>query len=144
MEATLVLENTLLNIRMHRGAGHEHSCEINSDDHINIFNSASSSLQHPSSLFRDSQLTTPTSPSPSRQQEAKDSLTILHFNDVYNIEGRDKEPVGGAARFKTCLDKFSHLKPLTLFSGDALSPSNSELCFYLSASFYLCLCVQLA
>lgn len=55
------------------------------------------------------------------------SITILHFNDVYNIEGREKEPVGGAARFKTCLDRFWHLDPLTFFSGDALAPSNSKL-----------------
>ena len=34
--------------------------------------------------------------------------------------------MGGAARFKTALDSFSHLNPLTLFSGDALSPSNSK------------------
>eukprot|EP00959_Pyramimonas_sp_CCMP1952_P000670 13081-Pyramimonas_sp.AAC.1 len=27
------------------------------------------------------------------------SFSILHFNDVYNIEHRDVEPVGGAARF---------------------------------------------
>jgi hypothetical protein len=27
------------------------------------------------------------------------SLTIVHFNDVYNIEASQKEPVGGAARF---------------------------------------------
>jgi hypothetical protein len=26
------------------------------------------------------------------------SLTVLHFNDVYNIEGQSREPVGGAAR----------------------------------------------
>ena len=53
------------------------------------------------------------------------TLTIVHFNDVYNIEERDKEPVGGAARFKTRLDTLEDLKPLVLFSGDALNPSNS-------------------
>jgi hypothetical protein len=26
-------------------------------------------------------------------------LHIIHFNDVYNVEPRDQEPVGGAARF---------------------------------------------
>ena len=62
----------------------------------------------------------------SLQEKAAEFLTILHFNDVYNIEGRDKEPVGGAARFKTALNQFRHLDPLTFFSGDALSPSNSE------------------
>lgn len=27
------------------------------------------------------------------------TLTILHFNDVYEIEARSDEPVGGAARY---------------------------------------------
>ena len=53
-------------------------------------------------------------------------LTIIHFNDVYNIEPRDKDPVGGAARFKTAIDDFLNDRPLVLFSGDALAPSNSE------------------
>ncbi|KAK4020015.1 hypothetical protein OUZ56_002011 [Daphnia magna] len=51
------------------------------------------------------------------------TLTILHFNDVYNIESVDKEPVGGATRFSTALKSFSHLNPLILFSGDVLAPS---------------------
>ncbi|XP_069676582.1 mannosylglucosyl-3-phosphoglycerate phosphatase isoform X2 [Periplaneta americana] len=51
------------------------------------------------------------------------SLTILHYNDVYNIESRVTEPVGGAARFCTAIKSFSHLNPLVLFSGDIFSPS---------------------
>ena len=54
-------------------------------------------------------------------------LTIIHFNDVYIIEEREKEPVGGAARFKTAVDSLSDKNPLVLFSGDAIAPSNSEL-----------------
>ncbi|XP_011186253.1 mannosylglucosyl-3-phosphoglycerate phosphatase isoform X3 [Zeugodacus cucurbitae] len=51
-------------------------------------------------------------------------LTILHYNDVYNIEPNcGKEPVGGAARFCTALKSFAHLNPLILFSGDIFSPS---------------------
>ncbi len=50
-------------------------------------------------------------------------LTILHFNDVYNIEERKAEPVGGVARFKTALDSFKELEPLILFSGDLFEPS---------------------
>ena len=53
-------------------------------------------------------------------------LTILHFNDVYNIESREKEPVGGAARFATKLASYRHLNPLIVFSGDCLNPSSSE------------------
>lgn len=53
-----------------------------------------------------------------------DSLVILHFNDVYNVEPRQSpEPVGGAARFCTAIKTFQHLNPLVLFSGDAFSPS---------------------
>ncbi|XP_050523089.1 mannosylglucosyl-3-phosphoglycerate phosphatase isoform X2 [Daktulosphaira vitifoliae] len=50
-------------------------------------------------------------------------LIILHFNDVYNVEARDQEPCGGAARFSTMIKSFSHLKPMILFSGDVFSPS---------------------
>lgn len=53
-------------------------------------------------------------------------MTIVHFNDVYNIEAREKEPVGGAARFATKLASFKHLNPLIVFSGDCLNPSTSE------------------
>ena len=27
-----------------------------------------------------------------------ETISILHFNDVYNVESREVEPVGGAAR----------------------------------------------
>jgi len=50
-------------------------------------------------------------------------MTIVHFNDVYNIEPREKEPVGGAARFATKLASLKHLNPLIVFSGDCLNPS---------------------
>ena len=46
-------------------------------------------------------------------------LTILHFNDVYNVEG-------GAARMCTAFKSFSHLNPLVLFSGDLIAPSMSK------------------
>jgi len=56
-------------------------------------------------------------------------ISVLHFNDVYNIEPRKKEPVGGIARFVT---KVAELKEscaskgepaLCFFSGDAFNPS---------------------
>ena len=53
-------------------------------------------------------------------------LSILHFNDVYNIEPNTTEPKAGAARFMTCLNSLKQLNTdstLTLFSGDAFSPS---------------------
>nr|CAD7573237.1 unnamed protein product [Timema californicum] len=51
------------------------------------------------------------------------TVTILHYNDVYNVEPRVVEPVGGAARFCAAIKTFSHLNPLVLFSGDIFSPS---------------------
>ncbi len=54
------------------------------------------------------------------------TLTLLHFNDVYNIEPQQQEPVGGAARFATAIRERGHLDPLVLFSGDAFNPSQSE------------------
>lgn len=50
-------------------------------------------------------------------------VTILHFNDVYNVETQPQEPVAGAARFCTALKSFDHLDPMVLFSGDILAPS---------------------
>ncbi|XP_043234841.1 snake venom 5'-nucleotidase-like isoform X2 [Amphibalanus amphitrite] len=50
-------------------------------------------------------------------------LTIVHFNDVYNVESSNQEPVGGAARFVTAVEKFRHLNPMVVFSGDIFSPS---------------------
>jgi hypothetical protein len=54
---------------------------------------------------------------------SNDSIVILHFNDVYNIEPRDKEPVGGASRFTTQLRNVGGRDALILFSGDAFNPS---------------------
>ena len=69
--------------------------------------------------------------------EKANSLTIVHFNDVYNIEPRDKEPVGGAARFKTKIKELSWKNPLVLFSGDALSPSRSMTQLYCIIIYYV-------
>ena len=58
-------------------------------------------------------------------------LRIIHFNDVYNIEGRKHEPVGGAARFKTALEILRKKKnSIVLFSGDAVSPSLCKWLFF--------------
>ncbi len=55
---------------------------------------------------------------------SKPVITILHFNDVYNIEDHGEK--GGAARLKTVLKSYQHLNPLVIFSGDAFSPSMSK------------------
>ena len=54
------------------------------------------------------------------------SIEILHFNDVYNIEGQSREPVGGAPRFVAKVEELKkEIGPesLVLFSGDAFNPS---------------------
>ena len=56
-------------------------------------------------------------------QEAKCKFSVLHFNDVYDLQPEQKEPVGGAAYFKTLLDRYRREDTLTLFSGDVFSPS---------------------
>lgn len=55
-------------------------------------------------------------------------FNIIHFNDIYNIESREIEPVGGASRFVSAIEYLIQNKPnsLVLFSGDALSPSLSN------------------
>ncbi|CAL4118663.1 unnamed protein product, partial [Meganyctiphanes norvegica] len=51
------------------------------------------------------------------------SITILHFNDVYNVEEQCADPKAGAARFKTALESFQDRQPLVFFCGDILFPS---------------------
>ncbi len=85
--------------------------------------------------------------SSSSSANVADSVTLIHFNDVYNIEQRPngKEPIGGAARFKTRVDSLRDLEPLILFSGDALNPSNSQslvfICVYVCLYFQCMFCV---
>jgi hypothetical protein len=52
-------------------------------------------------------------------------FTILHFNDVYEVEEGRVEPLAGAARFQTALKHYASENPLILFSGDVFSPSES-------------------
>ncbi|KAL1465097.1 hypothetical protein WDU94_004691 [Cyamophila willieti] len=52
-----------------------------------------------------------------------DVITIIHYNDVYNVEDRKEEPRAGAPRFVSAVKSFSALNPLVLFSGDVYSPS---------------------
>lgn len=64
----------------------------------------------------------------SGQDIPKQELTIIHFNDVYDIFPSDTEPVGGAARFAKLVKEYSEpphsgSPPLILFSGDCLNPS---------------------
>lgn len=46
-------------------------------------------------------------------------ISILHFNDVYNVEARDVEPVGGAPKF---VAKVKQLAKVRCFSPCSLSP----------------------
>ncbi|TGZ63278.1 hypothetical protein CRM22_006999 [Opisthorchis felineus] len=60
----------------------------------------------------------------------KIQLTILHFNDVYNVEETTENPCGGAARFAGALTELRSKNPdrtLLLFSGDLLSPSSLSM-----------------
>lgn len=63
--------------------------------------------------------------------EHEKKLEILHFNDVYDIEGRPptmdpNDVLAGAARFKRALDMYRSKEKLTLFSGDLLFPSTRK------------------
>ena len=58
------------------------------------------------------------------------SVELLHFNDVYNIEPGERDPVGGAARFVTLIRNIKsaaaaagRADPVVVFSGDAFNPS---------------------
>ena len=52
------------------------------------------------------------------------TLKIIHFNDIYNIDCNENED-GGAARFLTAIESLIDENTIVLFSGDALSPSDS-------------------
>ncbi|XP_067937210.1 mannosylglucosyl-3-phosphoglycerate phosphatase-like [Watersipora subatra] len=56
-------------------------------------------------------------------QSTDKTLTIFHFNDVYNIEPGSNEPLGGAARLVTAYQNIQDRNPMVLFSGDCLNPS---------------------
>mmetsp|Transcript_141091 Transcript_141091/g.367249 ORF Transcript_141091/g.367249 Transcript_141091/m.367249 type:complete len:1799 (+) Transcript_141091:59-5455(+) len=65
-----------------------------------------------------------------QQQQPPKRMTIIHFNDVYNVEPRVKEPVGGLARFVTRIRELKQEsvsrgeeEAVVLFSGDAFNPS---------------------
>lgn len=72
---------------------------------------------------------------------ADKKLTILHFNDVYNIEAQKIEPAGGAARMAHYVKSLKEDNPLVLFSGDALSPSLSKC--HVSHLYLYCILSQL-
>lgn len=87
---------------------------FNSDDAASVSESERLAKDNPMSSNGDNAAT----------GSANSGITILHFNDVYNIEPNSTtEPIGGAARFCTAIKSFASLRPLVLFSGDAFSPS---------------------
>ncbi len=57
------------------------------------------------------------------KSEPVSSIRVLHFNDVYNVEGQSREPVGGAARIVTKINELKQDPSMVLFSGDAFNPS---------------------
>lgn len=123
--------NTTFNdgCRLTSGSDH-HSAGLEADDaQINNIQQAQSDSQslfpsqgdsqdlHPNiESDRLSSSTTTTTP-----HLRTDEITILHFNDCYNVEPNPKS--GGAAGFLTAINQYKHLNPMILFSGDILSPS---------------------
>lgn len=59
----------------------------------------------------------------SRCTRSKEVLTIIHFNDAYEIKETDEENCGGAPRFCTLIESYKNLNPVVLFSGDLWNPS---------------------
>ena len=60
---------------------------------------------------------------PKKMNASQKILTLLHSNDVYNLEERSTKHVRGAVRFKTVLDSFHNLDPLILSTEDLFQPS---------------------
>ncbi len=63
-------------------------------------------------------------------ETTKPILRIIHFNDVYDIQPTQKNGEGGAYCFKALLDKKRNDQTITLFSGDAFSPSILSTLFH--------------
>lgn len=55
--------------------------------------------------------------------ETAPTLTILHFNDTYELEPQGDGRRGGAARAATVIKEYAEDSPLILFSGDAIGGS---------------------
>ena len=75
-------------------------------------------------------------------------MEILHFNDVYNLEGKqanktkdddEYEVLASASRFKTAFDIYGSEKKLVIFSGDLFFPS---ICKLKSVTFFANLILQ--
>lgn len=74
------------------------------------------------------------------ETQARKKLNIIHFNDAYNIESRNVEPVGGVSRFRTVIQEIikSQSEPtVVLFSGDAFNPSTCEFSFFFIFKYFL-------
>lgn len=86
---------------------------------------SSSSSPEPRSLLRAANYSTDCLTKPEEnghtETQPNDFITIIHFNDCYNIEPGPKS--SGAAGFLTAINQYRHLNPMILFSGDILSPS---------------------
>lgn len=50
-------------------------------------------------------------------------FTIIHFNDVYEIQPDKNQICGGVSRFDTLIKSYSTQNPIVLFSGDVWNPS---------------------
>lgn len=58
---------------------------------------------------------------------ASRNLTVLHFNDVYQLDPTNGGKTGGAARVATIVARYGGKDPLVLFSGDLLGSSQNGL-----------------
>jgi hypothetical protein len=74
-----------------------------------------------SGILRPSRISANRISTPAPRKQAGDVLTFLHFNDVYEIEARVREPVGGASRFVELIN--SYADAAVFFSGDVFAPS---------------------
>jgi 5'-nucleotidase/UDP-sugar diphosphatase len=65
------------------------------------------------------------SATPAPRVAVQPTLTILHFNDVYEIDALSNGRLGGLARVATVIDNLKHTssRVLTTLSGDYLAPS---------------------
>lgn len=97
-------------------SGEPSFCPSLGNSNQQVLNSCEINSKCPSSTKEETEATTH-----HHHNDDQEEITILHFNDCYNVEAGPKS--GGAAGFLTAINQYKHLNPIILFSGDILSPS---------------------
>lgn len=105
---------------LHHGSHHTSSNNIHANKSL-LCPLQPSPEQRPTGTSKSETYTVEADLLPANTVDNRDCVSIIHFNDCYNIEPNPQS--SGAAGFLTAINQLRHLNPMILFSGDILSPS---------------------